>query len=449
MILLYFFRMESKVDEKFNPWDVADLDIYLKYCCPECDSQHDTKDFFVQHALLEHSKAGDVLEYPEEYWELKDEKIESNDYLEDLPSDNLELIEPKIKIEPKPKRSLKRKRTVIESEDDEKEDRETNEDKDFTFPGLSKDNKYRCTKCEKVSFQSKDRLQRHRKMCKNDQTCDTCGEVCDGFDTLKRHFRKVHPKDKRYYNNSESKQTCEICGTTFHSMSNLRKHMLRQHDIGEVSEEKCIRTCVDCKEEFRSPITMDEHYKTKCHDKDAKTNSKFKCKFCDDEWISHLSLELHIMKTHKKEMFCCTECNYVTFTRETRNNHVNNVHKNIRAHVCHHCGQAFSKPTSLKKHLSKMHNEGAPIEKKYKCEQCDKSYELLDSLRLHHKTNHDKSISYQCPICPKTFLFKGYLHAHIKHVHEKYRPNKCDLCSESFLIKRDLSKHKEKHGIFE
>ena len=53
--------MESKDDKQFNPWDVADLDIYLTYCCPECYSHHQTKDFFVQHALLEHPKARKVL----------------------------------------------------------------------------------------------------------------------------------------------------------------------------------------------------------------------------------------------------------------------------------------------------------------------------------------------------------------------------------------------------
>ena len=90
--------MEPKDNEKFNPWDVTDLDIYLKYCCPECDSQHDTKDFFIHHALLEHPKAGEVLEYPKEKWDLKEEIIESDDYLEDLPSDNLGLIEPEIYI---------------------------------------------------------------------------------------------------------------------------------------------------------------------------------------------------------------------------------------------------------------------------------------------------------------------------------------------------------------
>ena len=104
--------MESKDGhEKFNPWNVTDLDIYLKYCCPEGDSQHENKDFFVHHALLEHPKAGEVLEYTEEDWELKDKKIEPDDYLEDLPSDDLELTEPEIKFEPIPKRSLKRKRT--------------------------------------------------------------------------------------------------------------------------------------------------------------------------------------------------------------------------------------------------------------------------------------------------------------------------------------------------
>ena len=117
--LFFYSRMESMDDVKFNPWNVTDLDIYLKYCCPECYSQHDTKDFFVHHALLEHPKAGEVLEYPEENWELKDEKIEADDYLEDFQSDTLELVESEIKSEPKHKRPSKRKRIVNESNDDD------------------------------------------------------------------------------------------------------------------------------------------------------------------------------------------------------------------------------------------------------------------------------------------------------------------------------------------
>merc|ERR1712122_228414 len=98
-------------------------------------------------------------------------------------------------------------------------------------------------------------------------------------------------------------------------------------------------------------------------------------------------------------MFSCTECNYVTFLKEQRNNHVNRVHKIMRENVCHHCGQAYSKKETLKRHLAKKHNEGAPIERKYKCDQCEKSYEVLENLKIHVATNHDKTISYQCPIC--------------------------------------------------
>ena len=491
--------MEPKDNEKFNPWDVTDLDIYLKYCCPECDSQHDTKDFFIHHALLEHPKAGEVLEYPKEKWDLKEEIIESDDYLEDLPSDNLGLIEPEIKIKPKPKKSLKRKRIDSESDSDENEGREVIDDEDFNSPELSKGNEFKCTKCEKVSFISKDRLKRHRKVCRNDQTCntcgevcdgfdnlkrhyrnvhgkdkfmctkceevsfpsknylhfhrqqcknyqtcDTCGEICDGFDTLKKHFKQIHPEDKRYTSEKKYQQTCELCGKVLSKFSNLKTHLLEVHGVGDLPVEKCHRTCTQCKEEFKIASVMDEHFKIHCKTKETNNDAKFQCKFCKTEWISHLSLELHIMETHKKEMFSCTECNYVTFKKDARNKHIKSVHENLK-HICHHCGQEFSQPKTLKRHLSKKHNEGPPIERKYKCELCDKSYELLESLKTHVITNHDKSVSYNCHLCSSTFLHKQYLHQHVKHVHEKHRPNKCDLCPAAFLRKSDLIRHKELH----
>ena len=48
-------------DEKFdpaeiNPWNVTNVDEFLFYCCPECDSKHVTRDVFINHALLEHPK---------------------------------------------------------------------------------------------------------------------------------------------------------------------------------------------------------------------------------------------------------------------------------------------------------------------------------------------------------------------------------------------------------
>ena len=43
-------------DEKFNPWIVANLDEFLFFCCPECDTKSPTRAMFVNHALIAHPK---------------------------------------------------------------------------------------------------------------------------------------------------------------------------------------------------------------------------------------------------------------------------------------------------------------------------------------------------------------------------------------------------------
>ena len=42
---------------KVNPWDVDTLDVYLHYCCPECDHKSKTKLLFVNHAFSCHPDA--------------------------------------------------------------------------------------------------------------------------------------------------------------------------------------------------------------------------------------------------------------------------------------------------------------------------------------------------------------------------------------------------------
>ena len=456
-----FFRMEIMDDVKFNPWDVTDLDIYLKYCCPECYSQHDTKDFFVQHALLEHPKAGEVLEYPEENWELKDEKIEADDYLEDFQSDTLKLVESEIKSEPKHKRPSKRKRIVNESNDDDyaepdikieprskrnsslkipvmevvEDDEENTSDSDISFKeefcepivegpkcddldynpeGKEKDKsrnieikpkkkrgvegEYDCEECEKcftkphtlkrhiaaqhnitcikceMVFPSKKDLTKHKKTCKQYQTCNTCGEKFDGFYQLKKHLKKEHPDE----HSQAERQTCELCGKVLGDIRKLKLHLLMQHDVGELPPEKRILNCSICEKEFKSAVTMEEHFKTQCHNivKTECRNIEFNCKFCSTKWNSHLSLELHIMEIHMKRMFSCDQCNYLSYKKEHVKRHINFIHKQLRNHVCHHCGKAYTLQKHLSKHLFKDHNEGTPTERKYKCDQCDKSYEL-------------------------------------------------------------------------
>ena len=46
-------RMDGSIDSA-NPWNVLDADVFLKYCCPECDFKANELDFFSQHAVINH-----------------------------------------------------------------------------------------------------------------------------------------------------------------------------------------------------------------------------------------------------------------------------------------------------------------------------------------------------------------------------------------------------------
>ena len=57
-------KMDSAI--KTNPWDVETLDVYLHYCCPECDHKSKTKKLFVKHAFAFHPESKNKLKYDEE-----------------------------------------------------------------------------------------------------------------------------------------------------------------------------------------------------------------------------------------------------------------------------------------------------------------------------------------------------------------------------------------------
>ena len=39
-----------------NPWAVANLETFVYYHCPECALQNQSKDLFINHAILNHPK---------------------------------------------------------------------------------------------------------------------------------------------------------------------------------------------------------------------------------------------------------------------------------------------------------------------------------------------------------------------------------------------------------
>ena len=51
--------------------------------------------------------------------------------------------------------------------------------------------------------------------------------------------------------------------------------------------------------------------------------------------------------------------------------------------------------------------------KRFKCDICDKTFTLNSSLKVHISTVHDKVRAFECPHCPYKATQRGSLKSHI------------------------------------
>lgn len=82
-------------------------------------------------------------------------------------------------------------------------------------------------------------------------------------------------------------------------------------------------------------------------------------------------------------------------------------------------------------------------ERKYKCDQCTRSFFQLCHLKKHQFT-HSGLKPYSCSECPKTYSSQENFKAHLL-MHRGERPFKCQQCDKSYGVKRDLREHEVLH----
>ena len=256
--------------------------------------------------------------------------------------------------------------------------------------------------------------------------CETCGLGMKSKGDLKSHISSKHLKTKTAF--------CEKCGKGFQAPSALLVHMKSEHSELQITPKDMVKSCDKCHQEFNSSALLDCHLEA-C----LNQNKDFQCKFCEKKWVSHLSLELHLVLEHRKLMYGCEICGWVTPIKTKLGPHKKRIHDKEFDFFCHICAKPLSCKNKLIVHLANVHGEG---EKKFKCSECDKRFATNYALKRHFEYTHDTSTIYQCDQCLKTFQLKDYLTTHIRTVHKKYKPNKCDICDEAYLYKRDLIKHK-------
>ena len=83
------FEQKPEVETNFsNPWNVSDLSLFLRYCCPECEYKCEEAHFFCDHALDFHKNSNVLLEN----W--RDEKYQTN-----MKQEILLEVEPELTLE--------------------------------------------------------------------------------------------------------------------------------------------------------------------------------------------------------------------------------------------------------------------------------------------------------------------------------------------------------------
>ena len=429
-----------------NPWHVSSLQDFQYFCCPECDSRLKDTQTFIDHAVLLHEQAKETLvnlhlipkpeevktEIQDENWEvnikLEDEDYEEYEETQDYEESDDDNEDPdysdseiKAKIENDDTLDIKFECEFCDKIFTDKKAwtrHRVYERRKSNMPKKPKKekvilkqemNKYPCSKCDK-RFKSEKALRIHKvkshepepKTPVNEKIskCDICNKTFKGRNAMQYHKTKYH----------DDQVTCDICGKITNK-HDIHMHRKRAHHLYDIPPEKLLRKCDKCDLDFKIGEEMDQHLK-KCHNCD-KT---IKCKDCDKTWVSHLSLELHMAEIHKKVMFCCDLCGYVTNEATILKKHKKIVHEGKRDHVCHICGTSLEQSWKLKQHLFKNHGIG---QARFQCDICHKAFNDSSTLRNHREGVHLKNVKYNCDQCDYFAYCQSRLGKHKRLKHKK------------------------------
>ena len=377
--------MSNKMIKQENPWDVSNIQEFLYFNCPECDTKVKDGELFLKHAFDNHELSKfylnkemlEIVSYDQDDiisdYEMDDSK-DRKPTLDELNSSDdknfMELRLNKLKHEPD---------VLLDVQ-------ESAEDMDYQ-PGSDSDSNVADSEEDEDNFTPES------------FKCDWCGKSYETERGLKNHITLRH---------STKTFKCEQCETTCANRGMLAKHEKEEH-LNSISCEKCDHKC-------HSSRLLDTH---------IKVFHKIKYRFDVDS----------------AGTFTCRVCNLKTQNEKEMKDH-QWEHQDIKwMYKCELCDATFNFKSNLDDHKDFVHMGILP----YKCEQCDLSFKSKALLKLHIKKVHENTqSSHICTICGKKVTYLKQ-HMSVKHP-EKDEGGTCDQCGLFFDKKFQLSLHKyQKH----
>jgi KRAB domain-containing zinc finger protein len=232
-------------------------------------------------------------------------------------------------------------------------------------------------------------------------------------------------EDENQTPSKEKKFQCKQCPKSFEKQKMLNDHS-RVHKP-QLTCQICFKKI--CKINFKAHLIRHENIR------------KFYCDLCSAGFVMKADLVQHMWTHRSEKKFNCTNCNRGFNSSNNFRLHLQSHSNNPRPFQCDLCPKNYAGKQELTTHLTAIHSESS-----LKCNECEFTTKLKNSLRIHKKTVHSSAKPFSCRICKKKFKTKQHVRQH-QSVHKTTKDFECKTCGKSFRTQKNLRQHEGRvHG---